>query len=82
MPLGRQCHLLIVASCVLSAADLEPQLSGGKLGYARPRTQDSSFSLDGGAFDGDGQGAGAEGTHAELWRTILCVNLHLVCTQT
>jgi hypothetical protein len=47
-----------VASC---PADLAPRLSGGQLGYARPRTQDSSFSLDGGAFEGEGQGPDAAG---------------------
>lgn len=52
--------------CCLVAADLEPRLSGGQLGYARPRTQDSSFSLDGGGFDGDGQGPGAAGAR-DVW---------------
>jgi hypothetical protein len=52
--------------CYLAAADLEPILSGGQLGYARPRTQDSSFSLDGGGFGGEGQGSGARGAELGL----------------
>lgn len=47
--------------CRCSPADLAPRLSGGQLGYARPRTQDSSFSLDGGAIEGEGQGPDAAG---------------------
>jgi hypothetical protein len=42
-------------------AGLEPRLSGGQLGRTRPRTQDSSFSLDGGAFDGQGTSPRAAG---------------------
>lgn len=69
MPPPASCvHCLMrVPWCSCMPADLEPRISGGQLGYARPRTQDSSFSLDGGAFDGEGPGLDAAGgSHASV----------------